>query len=47
KISQTSEIPITIEFNKKVLEKDSIEYQTLLNSMKKKKARIEKYRSKK
>jgi hypothetical protein len=34
-ISQASEVPLTIEFNKKALNKDSEEYQTLRNSVRK------------
>ncbi|PKY44499.1 hypothetical protein RhiirA4_419098 [Rhizophagus irregularis] len=35
KISQTSEVPLTIEFNKKALDKGSEEHQTLCNGVKK------------
>lgn len=34
-ISQASEVPVTIEFNKKALDKDSEEYQTLRSGVKK------------
>ena len=34
-ISQASEVPVTIEFNKKALNKESEEYQTLRNGVKK------------
>ncbi len=34
-ISQASEVPFTIEFNKKALNKESEEYQTLYNGVKK------------
>ena len=34
-ISQVSEVPVTIEFNKKALNKESEEYQTLRNGVRK------------